>query len=39
MVGYEFLSEIGFKSLADMFVAREIDYTELLTLLIGKIPI
>ena len=29
MVGYEFLSEIGFKSLADMFVAREIDYTEI----------
>ena len=29
LVGYEFLSEIGFKSLADMYVSREIEYTEI----------
>lgn len=29
LVGYEFLVEIGFKSLADIYIAREIEYTEI----------
>ncbi len=29
MVAYDFLTEIGFKSIADLYVAREIEYTEI----------